>query len=230
MAGADLNELEQQARALHDPKDREEALKAIAELRAMREGRFQLPNPPTPPSPPPSFPPDVREVGRNRLAAAVKLLIGTLAFLALCVSLVSLVLPIGVLLDGDATAPTYWLLSAAASAVLVSAIVLWLAARQPRAQREAITQDPVARHFARQKLFLAFSTGGLMVLNISAMVVILRAERDLRFLIYVVMFAFLFGTWMLSRAFWRCPKCGNSLPISVVRFDGSCPYCRTRFS
>src|SRR5581483_10955317 len=120
----ELNALERDAKALRDAKLREDALKALAELRAA-QSNFELEKQAAARAVPRS--PDFKNYSIGKF---VKLLFGVVAFLALCISLMSLVLPIGRLVEGDTSGGTFAVLMIVISAIAVSAMTLYLLSRK----------------------------------------------------------------------------------------------------
>lgn len=223
MKEEELNALERDAKALRDPKDREEALKALAELRAAQSD-FEI-----------KLKAAVRTVPRSpdfknfSLVKLVKLVFGAAAFLALCASLIFLVLPIGHLLEGDTSTGTFTLLSLALSAIAASAAFLYLLGRKSQEEREALERNPIARQFAKQKLLFQLSALGLLAFTVLAVVLTASVLKEYRVAPYVVSFGFLFGYWVLGQKFWRCPGCGTRLPFMRRYRDRqsiqNCPSC-----
>ena len=226
MKEEELNALERDAKALRDPKDREEALKALAELRAA-QSNFER-----------ELKAAARTVVRSpdfknyNISKFVKLVFGAAAFIALCASLIFLVMPVGLLLEGNTSTGAFTLLSAALSAVVASAAILYLLGRKSQEERDALERNPTARQFAKQKLLFQISTLGLFAVTVTAIVLTRQLLLQYRVVPYVVSFSFVlifFGYWLLGRKFWRCPACGIRLSFMHRSRDRqsieNCPSC-----
>jgi hypothetical protein len=219
----ELGTLERDARALHNPKYREAALKALAELKkAQADFELQLKTA----ARGVRLSPDFKDLGLIKL---VKLVLGAVTFLVLCASLIFVVLPVGQLLEGDTSSGTFMLLLAALSAVATSAAILYLLGRKSKKERDELDRDPIAGKFARQKLLFQISTLGLLAFTVTAIVLTRMVIREYPPVIYGAVFFFAFGYWLLGRKFWRCPACGYQLSFSRKLVDRqsiqSCPSC-----
>lgn len=226
MKEEELNALEKDTKALRDPGGREEALKALAELRAA-QSNFELELKAAAHTIP--RPPDFKNFNLVKL---VKLLFGAAAFVALCASLIFLVMPVGLLLEGDTSTGTYSLLSAALSAVATSAAILYLLGRKSQKERAALERNPIAKQFAKQKLLFQISALGLFALTVTAIVLARPFLLQYRVAPHVVSFSFVLyflGYWLLGRKFWRCPACGVRLSFMRKHRDRqsiqNCPSC-----
>lgn len=219
----EIDALEKNAMLLRSAKDREEALKAVAELRSLRtildrEAKFAVRK--TPRSP------DFRDFSFVKL---VKLAFGAVAFLALCASLIFFALSVGYLLEGDTSTGTFTLLSIALSAIAATATILYLLGRKSQTERDVLERNPIARQFAKQKLLFQISALGLLVFTVFAITITASAVKEYGVAPYVVTFAFFFGYWLIGRKFWRCPSCGHQLSFLGKSIDRqsiqSCPSC-----
>lgn len=230
MKDEELNALERDSKALRDPKDRAEALKALTELRAADaelkkvQAKFELERKAA-----------VRTALRSSdfknysIGKFVKLLFGAVAFLALCASLIFLALPVGHLIEGDTSGGTFTLLAIALSAVAASATILHLLSRKSEKEREALERNPVARQFAKQKLLFQLSALGLFAFTVLAIVLTASFLKKYSVAPYILSFSFLFVYWLLGRKFWRCPGCGAQLSFMNRHRDRqsiqNCPSC-----
>jgi ribosomal protein S27AE len=224
MKEEELNALERDAKALRDPNDRAEALKALAELRAAQSD-FELELKTAARTVPRS--PDFRNFSLVKL---VKLIFGAAAFLALCASLIFLVMPVGRLLEGDTSPGTLSQLSVALSAVAAFAMLLYVLGRKSQTERDALERNPIARQFARQKFMFQLSALGLLAVTVFTIVLTASALKEYRSVAaLIVPLGFLFGYWLLGQKFWRCPACGHQLSFMRRHMDRqsiqSCPSC-----
>lgn len=161
--------------------------------------------------------------------ALVKLIAGAVVFLAMCGALIFLVVSLGRLVGGNIGATAINQFAIALSSVIVSATVLYLLARKPRAEREALAENSIARQFAKRKLYFQLSSLGIVALSIAAMVIsvkVYRVESSIELVVVAVIFV---GYWMLGRTFWRCPACGHQLSFlhrgSDTQAIKKCPNC-----
>lgn len=219
-----LDALERDAKTLSDPKDREQALKVITELRAAQSDlKLRLEGAVRTTLRYPHF----KNYDSSKFA---KLVFGAVAFLALCASVVFLIMPLGGLLDGTAGDETIQLFTAALTGVTAFGALLYLLARRPHAERESLERDPVAKKFAKQKLQLQLSSLGLLGLAI-ILVVFCSSVRSGHCGIAPIALpiAVLFLYWLLGRMFWRCPACGCQLTFMNKFGPGQavekCPSC-----
>lgn len=213
MKEEELNALERDAKALRDPKLREEALKALAELKAA-QSNFELEKQSAARVVP--RPPDFKNYSIGKF---VRLLFGVAVFFALCISLMSLVLPIGRLLAGDISGATFALLMIIISAIAVSAMTLYLLSRKAQKERETLERNPIAKQFAKQKLLFQISALGLLVLTVFSIIFTASVIQEHRATAYVMSGSFLFAYWLLGRKFWRCPGCGTRLSFMTRYTD-----------
>lgn len=223
MKEEELITLERDAKTLCDTKDREEALNALAELKA-GQSNFEC---------------EIRTTDRAVLRSPgfrsygfikfVKLVFGAMAFLTLCASLIFLMISIGSLLDGNASTATLTLLSASLSAAAGSSAILYFMGRKSPEEKEALDRNPVARQFAQQKLLFQLLTLGLLALTVMAIALTAFVITEYRVASYILSFTFFFGYWLLGRTFWRCPACGVRLSFMNKHQDRqsiqSCPNC-----
>lgn len=162
----------------------------------------------------------------------LKLLAGTLVFLALCGSLIFLVFPVGRVIDGDIGMSSITQLISALSLVALTSTVLYFLARKPQAERAALAGNLVAKQFAKRKLYFQVSSLGLVALAILGMAI---AAKGFQVGEVSVLFALAFvvvGYRALGRTLWRCPACGYRLSFLHRGTDTqsieSCPACHVQ--
>lgn len=162
----------------------------------------------------------------------VKLLAGALVFVALCGSLIYLVLPVGRVLDGDVGISSITQLVIALALVSLTSTALYLLARKPRAEREALSGSLVAKQFAKRKLHLQLSSLGLVALAILGMLIAVKGFQAGKASAYITVAFVAVGYWLLGRTLWRCPACGYRLSFLRRYHDTQaikhCPACHVQ--
>jgi len=163
---------------------------------------------------------------------ALKLGLGSVVFLALCVSLIFLVLPIGRLLEGDTSTGTFILWVIALVAMITLATLLYILGRKSKKEREEIERSPIARQFAKQKLRFQISSLVLIASTVLTIVITAPFAKSYPAIAYIVSASFFFGYWILGRVFWRCPGCGVRLSFMLRWSDHqsieNCPSCHVK--
>lgn len=162
----------------------------------------------------------------------VKLLAGALVFLALCGSLIYLVLPVGRVLDGDVGISSITQLVIALALVSLTSTALYLLARKPRPEREALAGSLVAKQFAKRKLHFQLSSLGLVALAILGMLIAVKGFQAGKASAYITVAFVAVGYWLLGRTLWRCPACGYRLSFLRRYHDTQaikhCPACHVQ--
>jgi len=220
MKEEELNNLERDAQTLPDPKDREELMNAIAELREA-QSNFDLERKAVVPTE--RNKPKFRDYSFTKF---VKIIFGAIIFLVLCLSLLVLVLPLVHHFNGDTSINIIKLFSTVFPVVIASAMILYFLVRKSHKEREALKLNSIAQQFAKQKLIFQLSTIGLIVFTVFVIVVTAPVIKEYSASGYVVAFGFFLGYWLLGRKFWRCPSCGYRLSfLNKHRDRGSIKYC-----
>lgn len=164
--------------------------------------------------------------------AFVKLIFGAIVFLALCGSLIYLVVPVGRILEGDVGISSATQLAFALSLVSATAVALYFLARKPRAERDALASSLVAKQFARRKLYFQLSSLGVVASAILGMVIAVKIFQVGGVIVYVTVAWVAIGYWAIGRALWRCPACGHRLSFLQRDIDTqaikACPACHVQ--
>ncbi len=175
--------------------------------------------------------PDSKNFGFVKL---VKLFFGAMTFIALCFSLIFLVLTAAVIVDGDTSAKAFVALSISQAAVASSSAILYLLARKSKKERFAQERNPISLQFAKQKILFQLSVFGLIIFTVFV-IFLTTTIKENRFAHYIIFFNscfFFFAYWLLGRMFWYCPGCGARLSFTNKYTDRqyiqSCPHCHAR--
>lgn len=162
----------------------------------------------------------------------LKLLAGALVFLILCGLLIYLVFPVGRVLDGDVSISSITQLVIALALVSLTSTALYLLARKPRAEREALAGSLVAKQFAKRKLHFQLSSLGLVALAILGMLIAVKGFQAAKTSAYIAVAFVAGGYWLLGRTLWRCPACGYHLSFLRRYRDTQaikhCPACHVQ--
>lgn len=162
----------------------------------------------------------------------VRLLIGAVVFVALCISLILLVFPLGNIVQGRFGLETLLSLFLVLGLVGLLSALLYLLCRAPRADRKTARQDPMVQQFIRQKRLFQVSALSLLTIVIVVTGLAHQFTGEAPFVPFVAVGAFFFGYWLLGRRFWRCPACGWKLSFMIKSRDRqsvrNCPRCQTR--
>lgn len=162
----------------------------------------------------------------------LKLIVGAFVFLGLCGSLIFLVFSIGHILNGDIGTSSVIQLFMALSLVFLTSTVLYLLARKPWAQREALASNPVANQFAKRKLCFQLSSLVLVASAVLGMLLAVKSFQAGKGIAYIAVAFVAVGYWALGRTLWRCPACGYRLSFLRRHYDtqaiSSCPACHVQ--
>lgn len=227
MAEKDLKALEDDARRIADPAKRAEHMRLIGKMRRSMEMPKE-----TGRSTRPSFGFGPPLFQGYRIGTWVRLLLGVVAFLALCFSLILIMTSVAILLEGHWTLRSGVLLGSALFVAAISVASLYVLSRERMEPVPNDQQRLIIKEFARRKLKFQLSVLGMMGLVAANFVFDWPLSSSIPFSGYWVTALFFIGYLLLGKVFWRCPSCSAQLSFTNKYADRqsirTCPYCHAR--